>query len=78
MSTDDDDAGECSAQSAASRRDTWSLKTCCLETTHFGGHHTGVRIADKLKDVATRFAVGDKVSAVRHDQAANAELAGKS
>ena len=56
---------------------SWSMKSCCLETVHFGGHHTGERIAEKLKAVAAGYGINRKVTAVVHDQAANAELAGE-
>ena len=56
----------------------WELTSCCLETTHFGGSHTGVRIAEKLRQATQRFNISDSaVEAVVHDQAANVELAGK-
>ena len=57
---------------------SWTLKTCCLEVALFAGHHTRVRIAKKLQDVASANHITEKVTTVVHDQAANAEIAGES
>ena len=56
----------------------WNLTTCVLETIHFPGHHTGILISQKIKDVLAKYDVTtDNVSAVVHDEAANAVLAGE-
>ena len=56
----------------------WNLITCVLETTHFPGHRTGVSISEKLQETLTSYNVDvDKVSAVVHDEASNAVLAGE-
>jgi len=56
----------------------WNLTTCILETVHFPGHHTGILILQKIKDALAQYDVtADRVSAVVHDEAANAVLAGK-
>ena len=42
------------------------------------GHHTGILISQKIKDALTKYDVApDQISAVIHDEAANAVLAGK-
>ncbi len=53
---------------------TWKCCSCVLETKHFPERHTGQGIADKIDEIATAFAVDEKVSAIVHDQAANMEL----
>ena len=53
----------------------WNLTTCVLETIHFPGHHTGILISQKIKDALAKY--DDDVSAVVHDEAANAVLAGE-
>ena len=56
----------------------WELQSCVLETTHFSGSHTGIKISEQIMNAVSRFDVpAEKVCAVVHDQAANAELAGK-
>jgi len=56
----------------------WNLTTCALETAHCPGHHTGILISQKIKDALAQYDVtADRVSAVVHDEAANAVLAGK-
>ena len=56
----------------------WNLTSCVLETVHFPGHHTGILISEKIKDALTKYdAAPDQISAVIHDEAANAVLAGK-
>ena len=53
----------------------WELCSCVLETPGFPERYTGQRIADKLREIMQRYCLGEKVSAVVHDQAANMELA---
>ena len=53
---------------------TWKCCSCVLETKPFPERHTGQAIADKLVEIATAFAIDEKVSAIVHDQAANMEL----
>ena len=56
----------------------WNLTSCVLETVHFPGHHTGILISQKIKDALTKYDVApDQISAVIHDEGANAVLAGK-
>ena len=56
----------------------WNLTTFVLETVHFPGHHTGILILQKLKEALAKYDVTtDQISAVLHDEAANAILAGK-
>ena len=55
----------------------WSLRTGVLETASFPGPHTGVRIAERMKETATRFGLKpEQVVGFVHDEAANVELAG--
>ena len=55
-----------------------NLTTCVLETVHFPGHHTGILISQKIKGALAKYNVTtDQISAVIHDEAANAVLAGK-
>ena len=55
----------------------WSLRTGVLETASFPGSHTGVRIAERMKETATRFGLKpEQVVGFVHDEAANVELAG--
>ena len=54
------------------------MQRCVLETIHFRGSHTAVRIAEKLIACTERFQLpAHKIKAVVHDQAANVELAGE-
>ena len=56
----------------------WNLHSYVLGTVSFDGHHTGVRLADLLKATTQSYSVSDKqVLALIHDQAANAQLAGR-
>ena len=56
----------------------WNLTTFVLETVHFPGHHTGILISQKLKEALAKYDItADQISAVLHDEAANAVLAGK-
>ena len=56
----------------------WNLTTFVLETVHFPGHHTGILILQRLKEALAKYDVtADQISAVLHDEAANAVLAGK-
>ena len=49
-----------------------------LETKHFPGHHTGVSISEKLQETLTSYKVNmESVSAIVHDEASNAVLAGE-
>lgn len=58
--------------------DEWNLVSCVLETIHFPGSHTGVRISEQIKGSLTSYGIQpDKISAVVHDEAANVVLAGK-
>ena len=55
----------------------WSLWTGVLETASFAGSHTGVRIAERMKETATRFGLKlEQIVGFVHDEAANVELAG--
>lgn len=56
----------------------WNLTSCVLETVHFPGHHTGILISQKIKEALAKYDVtADQISAVIHDEAANAVLAGE-
>ena len=56
----------------------WNLVSCVLETIHFPGSHTGIRISEQIKGSLTSYNIRpDQVSAVVHDEAANVVLAGK-
>ena len=56
----------------------WNFRSCVLGTVYFPGHHTGVQIADKVKETLWNFQIKtDQVSAVVHNQASNAVLAGR-
>ena len=56
----------------------WNFLSCVLGTVYFPGHHTGVHIADKVKETLWNFQIKtDQVSAVVHNQASNAVLAGR-
>ena len=55
----------------------WKLVTFILETSHFGGSHTGRQIADKVCDAVQKVRVSDKVVCVVQDEAANAVAAGE-
>ena len=56
----------------------WNLVSCVLETIHFPGSHTGIRISEQIKGSLTAYNVKpDQGSAVVHDEAANVVLAGK-
>ena len=55
----------------------WSLRTGVLESASFPGSHTGVRIAERMKEIATRFGLKpEQIVGFVHDEAANVELAG--
>ena len=55
----------------------WSLRTGVLETASFPGSHTGVRIAERMKETATRFGLKpEQIVGFVHDEAANVEMAG--
>ena len=55
----------------------WKLTSCVLETIHFPGNHTAIRISEKLQEVLCPFNIGsEQVSAIVHDEALNAILAG--
>ena len=56
----------------------WTMKTFVLGTVAFDGHHTSVRIADLLsKTTRSAGITDDRVVAHVHDEAADAELAGR-
>ena len=56
----------------------WKLTTCVLETVHFPGYHTGISISKKIQEALTQYDISTtQVSAVVHDEASNAVLAGK-
>ena len=58
--------------------DEWNLVSCVLETKHFPGSHTGVRISEEIRNAVEKLGLPwSKVVAVVHDEAANAELAGR-
>ena len=49
-----------------------------MKTVYFPGHHTGILISQKIKGALAKYDVTiDRISAVIHDGAANAVLAGK-
>ena len=53
------------------------LQNFVLETIRFPERHTGVNIAEKLKEVGERWGKTDKVIIVSHDQGSNMEAAMK-
>ena len=53
----------------------WKLQNFVLETLSFPERHTGVNIAQKLKEVGERWRIISKVIIVSHDQASNMEAA---
>ena len=56
----------------------WNLTSCVLETIHFPGHHTGILISDKIQETLGHYNIDVKqISAVVHDEASNAVLAGE-
>ena len=56
----------------------WEIQSCVLATKPFPERHTGRNIADSIVQVTRSFDIDDeKVKAVVHDKAANAELSGK-
>ena len=58
--------------------ETWELEIAVVETALFPGSHTGVRIAEKVSDATKRVGLKPaQVIAVVHDEARNAELAGR-
>ncbi|XP_065193216.1 E3 SUMO-protein ligase ZBED1-like [Sycon ciliatum] len=58
--------------------ETWELESAVVETALFPGSHTGVRIAEKVSDATKRVGLKPaQVIAVVHDEARNAELAGR-
>ena len=46
----------------------WKINAFALQTLPFPERHTGVLIAEKLKDVAERWDIVEKVVAILHDQ----------
>ena len=52
----------------------WKLQAFVLQTAAFPKRHTGVEIATKLKQICDDFGIGEKVSAIVHDRAANMML----
>ena len=52
----------------------WKLQAFVLETNAFPETHTRVEIAKKLKTICDNFGIGEKVSTVVHDSAANMVL----
>ena len=52
----------------------WKLHAFVLQTAAFPERHTGVEIATKLKQICDDFGIGEKVSAIVHDRAANMML----
>ena len=56
----------------------WNLTSCVLETIHFPGHHTGISISEKIQETLGHYNIDVKqISAVVHDEASNAVLAGE-
>ena len=53
----------------------WKLQNFVLGTLSFPERHTGVNIAQKLKEVGERWGIIGKVITVSHDQALNMEAA---
>ena len=53
----------------------WKLQNFVLETLSFPERHTGVDIAEKLKDVGERWGIIGTVITASHDQASNIETA---
>ena len=55
----------------------WILRTGFPENASYPGSHTGVRIAERRKETATRFGLKpEQIVGFVHDEAANVELAG--
>ena len=58
--------------------DSWEMESAVIETTLFPGSHTGDNIAEKIWCAASRVDLTpQQVQAVVHDEARNAELAGR-
>ena len=58
------------------RDDSWKLSTKVLLTREMSEHHTGQNIADTITETATEWGIVDtQISAIIHDNAANANLA---
>ena len=56
----------------------WQMVSCVLATSPFPGHHTGVNIADKLKEIVSSYDLETScLIALVHDQGSNMELAGE-
>jgi len=53
----------------------WNMQNFVLETAWFPERHTGVNIAEKLKEITERWGILQYVLTVSHDQAANMEAA---
>lgn len=54
------------------------MVSCVLATSPFPGHHTGVTIADKLKEIVSSYDLEtSRLIALVHDQGSNMELAGE-
>ena len=51
------------------------MQNFVLETALFPERHTGVNIAEKLKEITERWGILQYVLTVSHDQAANMEAA---
>ena len=54
---------------------SWKMQNFVLETVSFPERHTGVNIAEKLKEITERWGILRYVLTVSHDQAANMEAA---
>ena len=55
----------------------WKMTSCVLETIYFPGNHTAIRISEKIKEVLHHYNIGsEQISAIVHDEASNAVLAG--
>ena len=57
--------------------DNWVLVSYVLETVHFPGRHTGIRISQTEKSLLSYRMQTDQISCLVHDEAVNAVLAGK-
>ena len=54
---------------------SWKMRNFVLDTVLFPERHTGVNIAEKLKEIAERWGVLRYVLTISHDQASNMEAA---
>ena len=58
--------------------DNWVLVSYVLETVHFPGRHTGIRISEQIEKSLLSYRMQtNQISCLVHDEAANAVLEGK-